>query len=123
MLDVADVPVSPSSVVTELCEVSPCCSDWEFVEPQSFSFSKKRAHCCTDTQEEISYEGSPVKESASHNEKKDDTAYTYATFVHLLQEGAGKLRRRRKRIECERKNNHRKNDTVFGKKLQCEGEG
>ena len=40
--DVNDVLVSPSSVVTELCDVSSCCSDWEFVEPQSFSFSKKR---------------------------------------------------------------------------------
>ena len=36
---VTDVLVSPSSVVTELCDVSPCGSDWEFVEPQSFSFS------------------------------------------------------------------------------------
>ena len=26
-------------------------------------------------------------------------------------------------MECERKNNHRKNETVFGKKFQCEGEG
>ena len=47
--DVTDVPVSPSSVVTELRDVSPCGSDWEFVAPQSFSFSKKRAHCGTDT--------------------------------------------------------------------------
>ena len=39
---------------------SPCGSDWEFVEPQSF-FSKKRAHCGTDTQEEMRYKGSPVK--------------------------------------------------------------
>ena len=39
--DVTDVPVSPSSVVTELCEVSWCCSNWEDVIPQSFSFSKK----------------------------------------------------------------------------------
>ena len=39
-LGVTDVLVSPSSVVTELCDVSSCCSDWEFVEPQSFSFSK-----------------------------------------------------------------------------------
>ena len=38
--DVTDVPVSPSSVVAELCDVSPCGSAWEFVEPQSFSFSK-----------------------------------------------------------------------------------
>ena len=58
--DVTDVPVSPSSVVNEVCDVSPCCSYWEFVEPQSFSFSKKRAHCCADTQEEMRYEGSPV---------------------------------------------------------------
>ena len=58
--DVADVPVSPSSVVTEMCEVPPCCSDWEFVEPQFFS-PKKRALCCTDKQDEMRYEGSPVK--------------------------------------------------------------
>ena len=38
-----------------------CCSDWEFVEPQSFSFSKKRAHCCTATQEEMRYESTQVK--------------------------------------------------------------
>ena len=28
VLDVTDVLVSPSSVVTELCDVSPCGSDW-----------------------------------------------------------------------------------------------
>ena len=39
--DVTDVPVSPSSVVTEFCDGFSFCSDWEFVEPQSFSFSKK----------------------------------------------------------------------------------
>ena len=38
-----------------------CCLDWEFVEPQSFSFFKKRAHCGADTQEEMRYESSPVK--------------------------------------------------------------
>ena len=47
VLDVTDVLVSPSSVVTELCYVSPCCSDWDFLEPQSFSFSIKRAHSNT----------------------------------------------------------------------------
>ena len=41
--DVIDVLVSPSSVVTEFCDVSPCGSDWEFVEPQSFS-SPKSVH-------------------------------------------------------------------------------
>ena len=49
------------TVVTELCDVSPCYSDRDVVEPRSFSFSKKRAHCCTDTQEEVRYEGSQVK--------------------------------------------------------------
>ena len=48
-------------VVLDVSDVSPCGSDWEFVEPQSFSFSKKRAHCGTDTQEETRYEGLPVK--------------------------------------------------------------
>ena len=56
-----DVLVSPSSVVTELCDVSPCGSDWELVELQSCSFFKKRAHFGTDTQEEMRYEGSAVK--------------------------------------------------------------
>ena len=59
--DVTDVLVFPSFVITELCEVFHCRSDVEFVEPQSFSFSKKRAHCCTDKQDEMRYEGSPVK--------------------------------------------------------------
>ena len=39
VLNVTDVLVSLSSVVTELCDVSPCGSDWEFVEPQSFFLS------------------------------------------------------------------------------------
>ena len=59
--DVTDVPVSPSSVITEFCDVSAICSGREFVESQSFSFSQKRARCCTDTQEGMRYEGSPVK--------------------------------------------------------------
>ena len=58
--DVTDVS-SPSSVVTELCEVFSCSSDWEDVLPPSFSFSKKRAHCCTSTQEEMRNEGSQGK--------------------------------------------------------------
>ena len=55
--DVIDVLVSPSSVLTELCEVF-CSSKWKDVVPPSFAFSKKRAHRCTSTQEEIRYEGS-----------------------------------------------------------------
>ena len=82
-----EVLVSPSSVVTELCYASPCCSDWEFVEPQSLSLSKKRAHCGTDTQEEMRYEGSPVKAPPIFK-KKNDTAYTHAKFLGLLCEGS-----------------------------------
>ena len=41
--------------------VAPCCSGWEFVEPQFFSFTKKRAHCGSGAQEEMRYEGSPVE--------------------------------------------------------------
>ena len=35
--DVTDVHVSPSSVVSEFCEVFSGCSEWEDVVPQSFS--------------------------------------------------------------------------------------
>ena len=45
--DVTDVLVSLSSVVTEFCDGFSCCSDREFVEPQSFSFSKKHSFFCT----------------------------------------------------------------------------
>ena len=51
--DVSDVVVSSSSVVTEMCKDSPCCSDWDVVEPQSSSFSKKRALCCSAGRDEI----------------------------------------------------------------------
>ena len=56
VLDVTLVPVSPSSVVTEHFEGVSLDSDWEFVEPQSFSFST-----CTVTQEEMRFKGSQVK--------------------------------------------------------------
>ena len=42
--DVIDVLVSPSSVVTELCEVFSCSSDWEDVAPPSFFFLQKNEH-------------------------------------------------------------------------------
>ena len=51
--DVLDVLVSPSSVVTEFCGGFSCCSGWDFVEPQSISFSQKRAHSCTVVQKEM----------------------------------------------------------------------
>ena len=87
--DVTDVLVSPSSVVTELCDVSPCGSDWEFVEPQFFSFSKKRARCGTDAgRDEVRR---LTSESTAAFKKKDDTACTYAKFENLLCEGPRKV--------------------------------
>ena len=61
MLEVTDVPVSPSSVVTELCEVFSGCSDWEDVVLESLSFSKERPQCCTSAQEELRYEAHKLK--------------------------------------------------------------
>ena len=43
VLVVTYVPVSSSSVVTEFCDEVSRDSDWEFVDPQSSSFSKKRS--------------------------------------------------------------------------------
>ena len=61
VLVVAVVHVSPSSVVTEVCDGFSFVSDWEFVEPQSFSLSKKRSSVLEESQGEMGYEGSPVK--------------------------------------------------------------
>ena len=58
---VIDVFVSPSSAVAEMCEDVSSDSEKEFVEPQSFSFSKKRSTVCAESQEEMSYKGAPVK--------------------------------------------------------------
>ena len=115
-IDVIDVLVSLSSVIAELCDVSPCRSDVESVEAQTFSISKKRAHCCTDTREEMRYEGSTVITPPLSRRRM--TPPTCAKFVYLLCEGPRKVRRRRKRVECERRNNHRKDKTVSGKKFQ-----
>ena len=60
VLVVTDVLVSPSSVVTEFCDGVSLDSDWEFVEPQSPSFSQKRSFVFADSQEEMRY-GSPVE--------------------------------------------------------------
>ena len=59
--DVTDVPVFPSSVVTEVCDGFLLGADWEFVEPQPFSFSMKSGGVWTATQEEMRYESSPAK--------------------------------------------------------------
>ena len=103
--DVTDVLVSPSSVVTELFDVSPCCLDWDFVELQSFSFSKRRAHCGIDTQEEMRYEGSPVKAHPLLRRRMTPPApmqYSYTSFMRdhgrYEEEGRGWTARERTTI-------------------------
>ena len=117
VLDVIDVLFSTSSVVTELCDVSPCGSDWEFVEPQSFSFSKKRAHCGTDMQEEMRYEGSPVK-APLHSRRRvtppSPVQNSYTSFVRdhgrYEEEGRGWNAR-------ERENNYREDKNSIWKEV------
>ena len=58
---VVDVLVSPSSAVAEMCDGVSSDSDWEFVEPESFSFYTKRSIVCAENQGEMSYEVTPVK--------------------------------------------------------------
>ena len=120
--DVTDVLVSPSSVFTEFCDVSSMCFDWDFVEPQFSLFSKKRAHCCTSTQEEIRYEGSPVKAPPLSRRRMTPPTPMQNSYTSFERE-QGSYEWEGRRWERERMNNHRKGETAFGKKLQCEGEG
>ena len=53
VLVVTDVLVSPSSVVTEVCDGFSSGSDWELVELQSLSFSKKRSSVCAKNQGDL----------------------------------------------------------------------
>ena len=80
VLDVSDVSVSLTFVVTEFCDVSSMCYDREFVEPQSFSVSKKtrtllHRYAGRDEVRRITSESAPAFK------KKDDTD---AKFVQLL---------------------------------------
>ena len=43
-----------------MCEGVSLDSDWEPVEPQSFSFSKERSVVWVENREHMSYEGAPV---------------------------------------------------------------
>ena len=56
-----DVGEATPSVVTVICGVVPSDSEWDFVEPQSFSFSKKHNFACVEEQEDMNYEGTLVK--------------------------------------------------------------
>ena len=61
VLVVTDVLVLLSSAVTGVREGFSLDSEWEFVEQQSSSFSKKRSFVWSGSQEEMSFEGTPVK--------------------------------------------------------------
>ena len=61
VLVVAVVHVSPSSVVTEVCDGFSFDSDWEFVEPLSFSLSEKLSSVLEENEGEMGYEESPEK--------------------------------------------------------------
>ena len=58
---VTDVLASPFSAVVVMSEAVLLDSDREVVEPHSFSFSRKRGAVCVENQENMSYEGRPVK--------------------------------------------------------------
>ena len=64
VLVVTDVLVS-SSAVAEMCEGVSSDSDWEFVEPRSFFFSKKRS----------------IQKSTTDIQKEDDAAHATAEPV------------------------------------------
>ena len=87
VLDLTNVLVSPSSVVTEICDVSPCGSDREFVEPQSFFFFLQKAGL--DSNAGRGEVRRLTSESAPAFKKKDDTANTNAKFVHLFEREQG----------------------------------
>ena len=72
--DVIDVLVSLSSVVTELCDIPPCCSDGEFGTAILFFLSKActllYTHAGRDEVRRL------TSDSASDFKKKDDATYT-----------------------------------------------
>ena len=80
----AHVRVVPdvTDVVTEFCEVSSCCSDWEDVFSAVLSQKKRGTllykYARRDEVRRL------TRESASDGEKKDDTAHTSAKFELFL---------------------------------------
>ena len=94
--DVTVVLVSPSSVVTEHFEDVSLDSDWEFVEPLCFSFSKKRS---SELEEESRRDGlrRVASKSASEYQKKDDAASRHSKFRILRRmKASGKRSWKRK---------------------------
>ena len=61
VLVVTDVSGTALSVVTVMRVGAHADSEWECVEPQSFSFSKKQIFAWLEEQEDMYFEGKPVK--------------------------------------------------------------
>ena len=57
---VPDVGEATPSVVTVVCGGVPSDSEWDFLDPKSFSFSKKRNFACVEEQQDMNYEGTLV---------------------------------------------------------------
>ena len=110
--DVTDVLVSPSAV-TEFCDSFSCCTEWEVVEPQSFSPSKKRAHSGAVTQEEMRFERPQVKAPPLSRRMMLPTPlqHSYSSF-----EEERALRGGRQDVEFARQNCHCKSEGVPGRK-------
>ena len=86
VLDVTAVPVSPSSVVSELCDGFSCGSDLDFVEPQSFSFFKKRLHSWTVAQKEMWSEEPQVKAPSISRRRMMPPTPLQNSYASLVEE-------------------------------------
>ena len=73
VLVVSDVLVSPFSSVVVMSVASVWDSNWENLEPQSFSFSRKRRAVWVENQENMSREGTAVKAPPASRRKMPPT--------------------------------------------------
>ena len=84
-------------MVTEVCDVFSFDSEWDFVEPQSSSFSHKSSIVWEENQGEMGYKGSPVKATSESQ---------WQATEHLEQSGKEgdsgneKLPGKKRRYEC-----------------------
>ena len=91
---VTDVLVSSSSssAVAEMCEDVSLDSDWAFVEPQSFSFSRKPRAVCVENEEDVSYEGTPVKTPPTSRRRMMPPTPEQSSQSWISRQSSGKLR-------------------------------
>ena len=80
------------------------------MEPQSFSFSKKRAHSCTVTQEEKRFEGPQVKARPLSGRRMMPPILLQNSYSSFEEE-QGHFD-----VECARQNGRCENEAVPGRK-------